>query len=118
MEGRQPTGIDTVVYRVSKRQGALGFSLTAGEEKPVLSSSRSTGGMVVTTCRCSVEPALYSASSGPQMLVGGLHYFGFRPLLSSLADTIMEASVNVATRSSSLSATDIKKDAGCKFTLS
>ena len=108
LEGRQPTGIGTVVYRISRRQGALGFSLTAGEEKSGSSSSRSTGGMsprlspwllqpaVVPLNPLSIQHLLPNNQRIVALNVGGLHYFGFRPLLSSLADTIMEAGVNVA----------------------
>jgi nuclear pore complex protein Nup155 len=97
------------IYRLSKRDGLKGFSLTAGEES---SSSRSN-----TTRSTSISPRLSPWLLQPatvplnplalQHLVpvnksilalnaGGLHYFGVRSLLKSLADTISAAGVNVS----------------------
>ena len=97
------------IYRLSKRDGLKGFSLTAGEES---SSSRSN-----TTRSTSISPRLSPWLLQPatvplnplalQHLVpdsktilalnaGGLHYFGVRSLLKNLSEILSAAGVNVA----------------------
>lgn len=100
-------------YRISKRDGSNGFSLTAAEASryAAVSAGQSSTSKLSRSAR--LRPWLLRPSTvplnqlstqhleQPKQLValnaGGLHYFGFDSTLSSLADTLMSAGENAAT---------------------
>jgi nuclear pore complex protein Nup155 len=104
-------------YRVSRRDGSRGFSATAGETSSrygdrTRTSSASPAKTSQTVHSARLRPWLLRPSVVPlnqfstqhllpgrevvALNAGGLHYFGFNTVLSSLADALMSAGDNVA----------------------
>jgi nuclear pore complex protein Nup155 len=105
-------GVGPVTFRISKRTGCQGFSLTAGEEKTSTSSTRSTSSMSARLSPWLLRPAVVPLNplavqhlmpTNNQMIAlnaGGLHYFGVQSAMRSLAEALMAAGVNVKTDAS------------------
>jgi nuclear pore complex protein Nup155 len=99
-------------YRVSRRDGSRGFSATAGEASRTRSSSSSPSKSSRTVHSARLRPWLLRPAVVPlnqfsiqhlmpgkeivALNAGGLHYFGFNTILSSLAEVLMSAGENVA----------------------
>jgi nuclear pore complex protein Nup155 len=102
-------GAGQITYRISKRTGCQGFSLTAGEEKSSTSTTRSTSSMSARLSPWLLRPAVVPLNPlAVQHLIptnnhmialnaGGLHYFGVQSAMRSLATALMTAGVNVKT---------------------
>jgi nuclear pore complex protein Nup155 len=102
-------GVGHVTYRISKRTGCQGFSLTAGEEKSSTSATRSTSSMsarlspwllrpaVVPLNPLAIQHLLPTSNHTIALNAGGLHYFGVQSAMRSLAEALMTAGVNVKT---------------------
>jgi nuclear pore complex protein Nup155 len=105
-------GSQISTYRVSKREGTRGFSLSAGDEKtcrpkasPSLSSSAPSSSTrlspwllrpaIVPLNPLSIQHLMLPSRQMIALNAGGLHYFGMRTVLMSLADTILSSGVNV-----------------------